>query len=170
MNLEDRQKELLKERLKEKLEESLEENKKEIIETVLESQKTVEQAQLEDRKNIETQPFRTTVNVKNVDFFGYYNDKGKIRINEEEAKTVRLIFSWYFKRNEDLGKISDRTQKSISDIKEIISNPFYFGKIIEDGKVKKGKHKPIIDKSYRRICNINENEIIEKYLLSLREI
>ena len=101
--------------------------------------------------------------------YGYTSKKNKLKINEDEAKIVRLIFSWYYKNKKSMEEISEKTQLSVAKVEEILTNPIYFGKIFYESSIQKGKHHPIIDKHYCKVCNINVDEISEKFLMSLRK-
>lgn len=75
--------------------------------------------------------------------YGYNRKDKKLEINEEEAKVVRQIYSWYnqgkwgFKRIthqlNDLGikpKIKDKWQ--VTSVQRILSNPIYYGTFIHN--------------------------------------
>ena len=96
--------------------------------------------------------------------FGYYIKKNKLQIKDEEARTVKLIFSWFYKQKRSLEEISEKVQLTISKIKNILINPVYFGRVFLNGEIRKGKHPAIIDKHYCKICNINPNEIVQNFL------
>ena len=100
--------------------------------------------------------------------YGYISEKNKLKVNEDEAQKVKLIFSWYYKNKKSMEEISEKTQLSVAKIEEILTNPVYFGKIFYEGAIQKGKHHPIIDKHYCKVCNIDAEEITEKFLKSLK--
>jgi hypothetical protein len=98
--------------------------------------------------------------------YGYFLKKNKLQVNEEEAKKVKLIFSWFYKHKKSLEEISERVQLTITRIKNILINPIYFGRILLNGEIRKGKHPAIIDKHFCKICNINADDIVQIYLSS----
>ena len=98
--------------------------------------------------------------------FGYYIKKNKLQIKDEEARTVKLIFAWFYKQKKSLEEISEKVQLTITKIKHILINPIYFGRVFLNGEIRKGKHPAIIDKHYCKICNINPNEIVQTFLAS----
>ncbi|MCG3221198.1 MAG: recombinase family protein [Candidatus Heimdallarchaeota archaeon] len=98
--------------------------------------------------------------------FGYYIKKNKLRIKDEEARTVKLIFSWFYKQKKSLEEISEKAQLTITKIKNILINPVYFGRVFLNGEIRKGKHPAIIDKHYCKLCNINADKIVQNFLAS----
>lgn len=87
--------------------------------------------------------------------YGYNYDNGKLVVNEEEAKIVRLIFSKYLEGAslsniaKELVEINAPTKRggkwAKQTIANIISNPLYCGFLYWDGILSKGVHEPIID-------------------------
>ncbi|NPD88172.1 MAG: hypothetical protein HGN29_05595 [Asgard group archaeon] len=96
--------------------------------------------------------------------FGYYIKKNKLHIKKEESGKIKLIFSWFYKQKKSLEEISVKVQLSITKIKNILINPVYFGKVISNGEIRKGKHPAIIDKKYCKKYNINAEKIMKRYL------
>ena len=96
--------------------------------------------------------------------FGYYIKKNKLKIHKEEAKKIKLIYSLFYKHKRSLEEISEEVQLAVSKIKEILINPLYFGKILLNGEIRNGRHPSIIDKHFCKICNIDVEEITQKYL------
>jgi hypothetical protein len=96
---------------------------------------------------------------------GYDAVNRKLRINEAEAKTVRLLFELYLKlgsvrrlqeecprmglrtklRTMLDGRQSGRTAFSRGHLYRILSNPIYFGRIPHKGRSYEGEHEAIID-------------------------
>ena len=97
--------------------------------------------------------------------YGYYLKKNKLHIKEEEARKVKIIFSWFYKHKKSFEEISEKVQLTISKIKHIVSNPLYLGKIQLNGEIKKGKHPAIIDENFCKFFNINPDEITQQFLI-----
>jgi site-specific DNA recombinase len=102
--------------------------------------------------------------------FGYKIDHSHpalMSINEEQAKTVRLIFDLYLNQGYGCSKISSILNEtntlspvhniwSFYTVNRIIKNPKYAGYIYYDGNIYEGKHDPIIDKE--------THELVKQYL------
>jgi site-specific DNA recombinase len=102
--------------------------------------------------------------------FGYKIDHSVpalMSINEEQAKTVRLIFDLYINKGYGCTKIARLLNEantpspieniwSFYTVNRIIKNPKYAGYIEYDGMIYKGKHEPIIDKE--------KHELVKQYL------
>ncbi len=93
--------------------------------------------------------------------FGYKKENKEIRILEKEAETVKLIFNLFLEKENYhsvaviLNEYSIKNRKGNSfrsaDIKRILQNPCYIGKVFYNGNLYNGTHKCII-----------ESEIFEK--------
>ncbi|MBY9001525.1 MAG: hypothetical protein KGD64_11450 [Candidatus Heimdallarchaeota archaeon] len=99
--------------------------------------------------------------------FGYYLQKDKLVIKEDEAMKVKIVFSWFYQQNRSVQEISGSIKLSIDMIEKILINPIYFGKIYFEGALVKGNHEPILTETYCKFININTDEIEEKYLSTL---
>jgi len=88
--------------------------------------------------------------------FGYDYQNGKFEINQEEAKTVRDIYSWY-KEGKSMGEITKMlnstkiaTKKgglwAKKTISTILKNPIYCGYLHWEDFVNKSDHEKIINK------------------------
>lgn len=92
---------------------------------------------------------------------GYDYVKGELIVNEYEAECVRYIYEEYLK-GRGYNKIYDDIQskfpnviKDLSTVSKILMRPLYKGYVTFDGKLHKGRHKPIIDdKTYDEAQNI----------------
>ena len=106
---------------------------------------------------------------------GYDNEEGGLVPNAEEANLVRLMFEKYLEMgsingvtdfiNEAgyrtkkylsrRGKVHGGTKYYVTNIKQILQNPVYIGKIRYKGEVYAGKHQAIIDEELFREVNRN---------------
>lgn len=86
--------------------------------------------------------------------YGYVYDNGDLKMIEDEACTVRTIYSSYA-RGMSMGDIADSLNESMIPSKKggswnrqsvcnILHNPVYAGFIRWDGIIRKGQHEPII--------------------------
>lgn len=94
--------------------------------------------------------------------YGYNVVKGKLVVNDSEARIVRQIYSMR-KAGMSLRKIaSELNGKQVTTkrgskwtaetVRYVLSNEMYTGRILYNGKVMKGNHKPIISKRlYNRV-------------------
>ncbi len=78
-------------------------------------------------------------------FLKFWNKSAK-QYNEYSAK-----YPQYIKTNEKLVELANiKSNQIIVDLAcgicQLLQNPFYYGKILWQGKVYEGKHKPIISK------------------------
>lgn len=96
--------------------------------------------------------------------FGYHLQKDKLVIKEDEAMKVKIVLSWFYKRDKSIEEIVGATKLSIDEIEKILINPIYFGKIYFEGALVKGNHEPILTERYCKLNEINTDEIEEKYL------
>jgi len=86
--------------------------------------------------------------------FGYKTVDKKLVIDKRSAGIVRDIYDTYIKKQSVVRSVSKLLTDNIKDSKgltlpkshiyNILRNPVYTGKIRYDGKILKGKHKPII--------------------------
>ncbi len=172
-NLEDELKAKMKEKLQNKLDKQVDDLTQETITRITEENERLqlELSETERELPVMDEAIRelhvSTLEKQEISApFGYYVKKNKLQIKDEEARTVKLIFSWFYKQKKSLEEISDKVQLTISKIKNILINPVYFGKIMFNGEIRKGKHPAIIDKHYCKICNINADEIVQAFLAS----
>jgi len=87
--------------------------------------------------------------------YGYRKQKGVMNIVEEEAEVVRKVFELFCETPAwhsvavKLNAIGARKRSTFMwvsrDVKRILLNPAYIGKVVYAGEVYEGKHKPIID-------------------------
>jgi len=89
--------------------------------------------------------------------YGYRIVKGKLQINREEAKIVKMIFELYEGNNMGVVGISRRLNElkikprkgkmwKGNTVHNIITNPIYAGFVRWGGEIAEGSHKPIISK------------------------
>lgn len=106
--------------------------------------------------------------------YGYTNIKDEPVIVNEEAEIVKLIYnlseqnmgirkiSEYLKKNNF--KTTNNTNFSDSKIFNILTNPFYTGKILYQGEIYQGVHEPIITQKQYDAVNIKYNN--KKYKIA----
>jgi hypothetical protein len=100
--------------------------------------------------------------------YGYYLKKKKLKIKDEEARNIKLIFSWFYTQKRSIEEIAEKVHLAVSRIKDILINPIYFGKIFLNGEIREGKHPAIIDKHFCKIYNIEIEEITQAFLSSIK--
>jgi DNA invertase Pin-like site-specific DNA recombinase len=99
--------------------------------------------------------------------YGYNYSKGRLTVNEEEAKYVRFIFQEYVggktldhicRRLNEMGVPTKKGKKWAKyTISKILKNPLYAGYLEWNGIIKKNKHEAIIDKeTYNKAQKIIE--------------
>lgn len=87
--------------------------------------------------------------------FGYVKSGGVVRIVEDEARTVRMIYQMFIdcpSWHSVAVKLNNRGVRKRNahgwysrDIKRMLMNPAYIGCVMYDGQVHKGRHEAIID-------------------------
>jgi len=87
--------------------------------------------------------------------YGYEMRDGGLRVRPEEARTVGLIFEWYVEgkgiakicRELNGAKVTTKTGKEWASqtVANILRNPLYCGYTKEDGSLRTGKHRRIVD-------------------------
>ena len=87
--------------------------------------------------------------------FGYDLRDGGLKVKPEEAKTVGVIFEMYLQglgiakicKELNTAKIHTKTGKEWASqtVANILRNPLYAGFARENGSLKSGKHRPIVD-------------------------
>jgi len=101
--------------------------------------------------------------------FGYAKENRKLVILPDEAKTVQMIFSFFTERPSwhsvavqlnDLGIGKRKAYGWYSrDVKRMLLNPVYIGKLNYDGNVYNGEHDPIIDfETWETVQSIIQNK------------
>ncbi len=134
--------------------------------------------------------FQNGVPYGNGNILGYDRVGDKFVINEEQAKTVRMIYDWYLegwglkKITVELEKAGRKTSMGCTQwfattVTHVLSNPFYFGKIVyrkeivtdylEQKRVKNkgqaekyyadGKHQPIVsEEEFMRVQKLLDDK------------
>jgi len=101
--------------------------------------------------------------------FGYKKDGVSLAIVPEEAKIIKLIFSLFIERSSwhsvavQLNNMGINKRNAYGwysrDIKRMLQNPVYIGKLTYDSVVYNGKHESIIDLDlWENVQNIIENK------------
>ena len=78
--------------------------------------------------------------------FGYKSKNGELVVNPDEAKIVQKIFADY-KNGKSMKKIGEEVGMRRAQVRRIIRNPAYIGKIRFKGQIYPGKHEPIVDEA-----------------------